>query len=245
MHLGLGRQLDLNEAADLHPGFSVSAPVIPAQHASPAGGYATSRRPNWPVIGLIAALHIVALIALTTLDIVPLAKAKPAPVLVTLIPDQATPPPAPAPRAKLKPEKTPPPDAPPPAIVTTAVLPQAPQITVTPVPPAPVVAAPIAAPPAPPAPIVPPDASAATLHNPPPAYPVESRRRHEEGTVRLRVVITVDGRVKDIAVARSSGFERLDRAALNAVRHWRFSPGTQAGVPVEAVGTLSIPFRLT
>ena len=88
------------------------------------------------------------------------------------------------------------------------------------------------------------DLDAATKAGTPPVYPMESRRRHEQGTVRLRVVIDTDGRVKEISVASSSGFERLDKAALDAVCHWRFQPQMQGGVAVEAVGTLPIPFRL-
>ena len=92
---------------------------------------------------------------------------------------------------------------------------------------------------------MPPDGFAATLGNPAPRYPIESRRQHEEGTVRLRVLISAQGLVEDVKVAKSSGFDRLDDAALDAVRKWRFRPGTQAGTPVEAAGFLSIPFKLT
>jgi protein TonB len=130
--------------------------------------------------------------------------------------------------------------------LVTVPAPSAPVVATSPTPPPPqaVVVAPPAADPGPPAPITPPDASAASLKNPSPRYPLESRREHEEGTVRLRVVITVDGHVKDIDVARSSGFDRLDKAALDAVRRWKFQPGSQAGRPVEAMGFLNIPFKL-
>lgn len=78
----------------------------------------------------------------------------------------------------------------------------------------------------------------------PPRYPLESRRLKEQGTVRLRVLLGTDGRVKTIEVATSSGFERLDKAALGAVRHWRWAPIVRDGQPVEVPGFLDIPFVL-
>jgi TonB family protein len=56
-----------------------------------------------------------------------------------------------------------------------------------------------------------------------PAYPLVARRRGEEGKVLLRVNLSQSGAVKDVTVQESSGFELLDRAALKAVRRWRFS----------------------
>lgn len=56
-------------------------------------------------------------------------------------------------------------------------------------------------------------------------YPRKSRRRGEEGTVLVRFVIRKDGRFEDIAIARSSGIERLDEAALKTLRNLdRFQP---------------------
>ena len=78
----------------------------------------------------------------------------------------------------------------------------------------------------------------------PPRYPQDSRRKHEQGTVVLAVLLGVDGRVAEISVSRSSGFERLDRAALAAVQRWRWSPVRRAGVPVMVRGLVEIPFVL-
>ncbi len=96
-----------------------------------------------------------------------------------------------------------------------------------------------------PAPIVPPDAFAAGLDNPAPRYPLESRRLHEQGTVVLSVEVTSQGRVASVNIARSSGHIRLDQAALNILRSWRFQPATQAGKAVSAHGIVEIPFVLT
>lgn len=56
-----------------------------------------------------------------------------------------------------------------------------------------------------------------------PVYPLVARRRGEEGKVLLRVNLSQSGAIKDVTVEESSGFELLDRAALKAVRRWRFS----------------------
>ena len=65
-----------------------------------------------------------------------------------------------------------------------------------------------------------------------PDYPSFSRKRREEGTVKI--IITIEnGGVTKAEVEASSGYERLDASALRAVRQWRFdSPGTvRARVP--------------
>jgi protein TonB len=58
-----------------------------------------------------------------------------------------------------------------------------------------------------------------------------SREWGESGTVRLRVLVDEQGRPRDIEVARSSGYPRLDQAAINAMRATRFKPHLEAGVP--------------
>lgn len=68
--------------------------------------------------------------------------------------------------------------------------------------------------------------------NQPPKYPLESRRRGEQGTVTVELEIDAEGRVAAARIARSSGYVRLDRAALVALRSWRFAPATRLGVAV-------------
>lgn len=90
-----------------------------------------------------------------------------------------------------------------------------------------------AAPTAPPAParIQLPSSDAAYLNNPRPAYPALSRRLGEQGKVVVRVLIGVDGRAQQAEVGTSSGYERLDQAALATVRSWRYVPGKRNGMP--------------
>ncbi|MFN3861984.1 MAG: energy transducer TonB, partial [Roseateles sp.] len=109
-----------------------------------------------------------------------------------------------------------------------------------PAPPAPVQ---VAAPPAPPAPV----AVAAPLPEPrqiaPSAvryqklpelhFPPLARRAGEQGTVVLRITVDASGRLKHATVHRSSGFERIDQAALQDIRSARFVPYMEDGKPVE------------
>lgn len=76
-------------------------------------------------------------------------------------------------------------------------------------------------------------------------YPPASQRLGETGTVLVRVVIGPDGRVTSASIARSSGFARLDDAALKrALAKWRFVPAMDNGMPVEATRDVPVIFRL-
>ena len=77
-----------------------------------------------------------------------------------------------------------------------------------------------------------------------PTYPALSRRLEEEGTVVLRVELDETGRVSVAGVHRSSGFARLDEAALGAVRTWRCTPAQRNGQPVRAVAMQPFKFIL-
>jgi TonB family protein len=63
------------------------------------------------------------------------------------------------------------------------------------------------------------------LHNPPPPYPKQSRRRGEQGKVVIAAEIDIEGRSSKAVIHQSSGYHRLDRAALETVLKWRFIPG--------------------
>ena len=78
-----------------------------------------------------------------------------------------------------------------------------------------------------------------------PVYPPASRRANEEGTVRLKVLVDETGRPKDVQVAQSSGFTRLDQAAQQAVRRWRFQAATDGGRPITVWTQVAVSFKLT
>lgn len=79
-----------------------------------------------------------------------------------------------------------------------------------------------------------------------PEYPPASRRAGEEGTVTLQVFVLENGRAGEVKVAKSSGFVKLDEAAVKEVqRNWRFVPGKEDGKPVAMWHTFAVTFRLT
>ena len=75
-----------------------------------------------------------------------------------------------------------------------------------------------------------PSSDADYLQNPKPSYPAMSKRLGEQGKVVVRVLIGVDGVVQKAEIRQSSGFERLDQAALMTAQRWRYVPGKRGGV---------------
>lgn len=78
----------------------------------------------------------------------------------------------------------------------------------------------------------------------PPRYPIDSRRKREQGVVVLTLTLSIDGAVESLAVTQSSGFARLDNAARDAVRGWRWKPMIRDGQAVRVRGVVEIPFVL-
>ena len=161
-------------------------------------------------------------------------------------PPPAQPPPKPMPRQPVVRQQAPRPVAKPDPIAA----PNAPMGVAEAVP-APVTEAPPtpAAPPAPPSPPAPPrielpSSNAGYLNNPKPTYPAISRRLGEQGKVVLRVFIDAEGSPQQIEIRQSSGYERLDQQALDAVRRWRFVPGKRNGVPEAMWNIVPINFVL-
>lgn len=77
-----------------------------------------------------------------------------------------------------------------------------------------------------------------------PTYPAISRRMGEEGKLVLRVELDESGRIDDAHVIDSSGYERLDIAALEAVKSWQCRPSMRNGLPVRAVALQPFNFVL-
>lgn len=157
-------------------------------------------------------------------------------------PQAPQPRPAPTPKSASEPRPVLPPAVQPVAIATPTPAPLAPTGVTEPQTPAPAAALAAvepAAPPAPPAPpatpkIELPSSSADYLNNPPPAYPPLSKRLGEQGKVVVRAFIEANGTATKAEIRTSSGYERLDKTALQTVLRWRYVPGKRAGV-VEAM----------
>ena len=233
--------LDRNREAESDALFFADVPdpaseqkLIRQPHAR--SGYGASRAPNWPAILLIAALHVIAFVALIKFDIIVIKK-KPTSLVVVDI-AEALPPPVALPKPQPKPvEIVPQVMTPPPTV--QPLTPPPPQIVVTPPPPKP-------------APVVAPPSGVVTvgsidekmIEGTPPRYPMESRRKKEQGTVLLRLLIGTDGRVEQVSIAQSSGFDRLDQAVLLAAKNWRWQPMIRDGQPVEVRGVMPFTFSL-
>ena len=78
------------------------------------------------------------------------------------------------------------------------------------------------------------------LSTPPPQYPRRALSAGIGGKVLVRVEVGPDGVPTDSSLVQSSGEPDLDRAALQAVRRWRFHPASQNGVAT--VGSVVVPF---
>ena len=217
-----------------------------------------ARERGWPWLAGVLAAHALLLALVFTGSAAPVASITP-PALIGQLVSAPSPLPVEAPRPPRKPQpmerrpapaKTPTPSAPPaaanvPASERAVTLPAADRAGDQP---AAAPAGPVAAPSVPaaasaavasapatapaPAPVTPPRVDAAHLNNPAPGYPALSRRLGEQGQVLLDVHILADGSVGGIKLRRSSGFHRLDGAALEAVRHWRYVPARRGTEPI-------------
>jgi protein TonB len=82
------------------------------------------------------------------------------------------------------------------------------------------------------------------LDNPPPPYPRLSRQLGEEGTALLKVEVGPDGRALQVRLLSSTGYSRLDEAAITTVERWRFVAATRNGQAVASWVLVPIKFRI-
>jgi protein TonB len=163
----------------------------------------------------------------------------------------------PPPEIERKPPELPPPleppraaEKPPPPVEPTPQLAPAPQAITVPAAPPPVALAPatVQPPAAPPVVKLPeeiaPAFNAEYLNNPTPVYPPISRRMGEQGLVLLRVFVTAHGDPNAVELKTGSGYSRLDRAAQDAVKQWKFVPAKLGEQAVDAWVVVPIRFSL-
>lgn len=86
--------------------------------------------------------------------------------------------------------------------------------------------------------------NAAYLRNPSPRYPAMSRQLQEEGRVEVLVEVSAEGLPGKVSLKSSSGFPRLDKAALDVVQTWRFVPANRGGQPEASTVTVPLVFSL-
>jgi protein TonB len=206
---------------------------------------------NFTIVSSVLLLHVLVLWAMQTGLLRRMAEAVvPAEILVEIMTAPAAPPapePAPQPQPKVQakaptpqpvqptptPAATPQPSPAPLAIAPSAAAPAATAAAPTAVAAAPAAASTGTAVSAPPTParVELPSSSADYLNNPKPPYPTLSKRLGEQGRVIVRVWIGTDGIASQASVKQSSGFDRLDQAAVATVLKWRYVPGKRGGVP--------------
>lgn len=158
-------------------------------------------------------------------------------------PDIPPPPPPPPPPQKNLP---PPPNAYVPPVETQVAAPT-PVNTIAAVASAPQAVAPPSPVQTAPAPIAAPVVTAAVISASgceKPEYPSASKRMEEEGTVQLKFLVGVDGKVLESAIEKSSGFRRLDEAARAGLSKCQFKPGTLDGKPQQSWASMKFTWRL-
>lgn len=194
-------------------------------------------------IGFVVLLHLVIVYALVTGLAHHAVEVVRAPVVTEIISEPQSPPKVPPPSV---PQLAPPPPAflPPPDV----------QIEKPPAPPPKTRAITAVAPVKPPAP--PPVAAPATApirvlprldpqQSREPPYPSVSRRLGEQGSAVLQVLVEPDGRVSEAKLLQSSGYDRLDQAALDGIKqYYRFVPGTLDGRPQPMWFTFRFTWKL-
>lgn len=224
-------------------------PIGPQADLAPA-----ERR--WLIAG-VAGLHLLLLWGLLQMGAVRQTLREVAPLMVDFISAEAPPKPAPAPPPPRTPRPQPARSTPLPVVVAAPVpqAPPAPTAFVVPEPvpvptaaAAPTTVAAVSSPaPAPAAAPAPKPVAASALRYavlPPVELPLASRRLGESGTVLLRVVFDVQGRVKQASVHRSSGFARLDEQALAAMRQARITPFVDNGIAIEVSAIAPLAYEL-
>jgi protein TonB len=226
--------LNHGEATYLASPFqSLGPPYRPSTSAPRAG-----------MFSLILFAHAAVLCAIATVGHVILEVVQP-PLLVKLLPEPPVPKPAvPPPPVALPQLRKPEIVIPDPPRFETLVAVQVVEKPAPPPPPVPIkvpfVTAPTSAEPV----VEAPKFNLAYLDNPAPSYPVFAKRAREQGKVILRVQVDASGQVAGIEVHQSSGHERLDKAALAAVRRWRFVPARSGDRAVAGIALVPISFQL-
>ncbi|MCF8189760.1 MAG: energy transducer TonB [Polynucleobacter sp.] len=80
--------------------------------------------------------------------------------------------------------------------------------------------------------------------NPKPIYPLISRRMREQGAVQLKLCIHGRGHVESVWLTKSSGYQNLDRSAMEGVKEWKFSALESKDQAVSHCYHLPVHFRL-
>jgi len=235
--------------AALQPTPPAPTQTVPARSANEAAAWPDAARynpsgtPRRTIFALIALLHVAAILVAISTRAIAVERPRSVPLVVELLPLDSPRPPEPdqplptVPKPEIAQPKAPKLVIPQPSVQIPAVVPVAAMAPTPPTVPEPQVSA---------RPSEPLSANLALklIIAKPPSYPVASRRAREEGVVVLELVLGEDGSVDEISIKSSSGSNRLDKAALSAVKRWRWSSTIVDGKAVRVRGLVRIPFEL-
>lgn len=84
----------------------------------------------------------------------------------------------------------------------------------------------------------------ASMLCPPIVYPKQSRTKEEEGTVQLSIKINKDSTVGDILIEKSSGYSRLDSAAVELIQNCQIVAAVRDSIPYDSITKQRITFKL-
>jgi protein TonB len=192
-------------------------------------------------IGLVAALHILAIYALATGLAQNFIQKKVEEFKAEVIPPKqevVKPPPPPPPEL----QKPPPPFVPPPDISIQSEAPAQNTITVSKTPPPPAAPPPKAVSPGITSPVLSAGGAGKCANS---YYPPTAVRLNQEGTTTVAIHIGADGSVENVDITNSSGHDALDQAAVRCITSsWRYKPAMQNGQPVAAVKQYAIVWKL-
>lgn len=203
------------------------------------------------LVGAIVGLHAFAIYSMSGAKQLVTPAAAPKPIMISLAPPKVEPPPPPPPKNEPPPPpraRAPVPTRAPatPVVANDVPLVEASADTVqvaradAPVSAEP---APVAAP-APEEPVTEPRGYAGYLRNPAPEYPVAAQKRGLEGKVVLKVHVLASGQPDSVTVARSSGHQILDEAALKAVLQWAFAPARRGQTAIDGWVQVPLNFKI-
>ena len=87
-------------------------------------------------------------------------------------------------------------------------------------------------------------ADGGVISRPAPEYPAASIENEEEGTVSIEIIVEANGSVSSARIAKSSGHNRLDNAALRAFKAGRYKPKSDDGTPIRTRFIVKTNFSL-
>lgn len=82
------------------------------------------------------------------------------------------------------------------------------------------------------------------IYAPSPGYPLKARESDWEGVTVLKVLIKTNGKIGEVIILESSGYQILDQAAVKAIKKWRYRPALKDGIAVSKQIRVRIKFEL-